>query len=437
VALVNGFALSNNQNFVVLTFASRSGDFAANNGLTQGGVTLTKNYSATALTLSTPVAAPSGFTGPQVLRSTAGDTDGDGSSDLDELRAGTNGRDPLSVLKIDALTRSGNDVQIVFSSVAGRVYTVEYSDTLAAGSWKVLVGDLLGTGESLTVFDRGAAKLERRFYRIRVSAAMGAISGFLQIELTERRTPISSPFDQPALAAGRATSVTGTSFVDENASWPAGRFVETAHGVRFRTNLGWLDLPIVSQNEKELAVSLRGANLDQFVRPGDYYEIAPLSNVAELLSGDGGVPGEVTNLALWSGRTFERIASLDASEAPTLAAAEGIMVIKKPTHLSRLWFSGQVRAGRHPSEFAVRPLDFTGTHTPLPVTLQTLRAQETPLWLSDQRLSHADRLRLWTNGRFLGYFFNGKTWQAAGSLRQTDSREIPAGSAFLIERKRK
>ena len=149
-------------------------------------------------------------------------------------------------------------------------------------------------------------------------------------------------------------------------------------------------------------------------------------------SGDN---AQVATVELWGGRSFERIAP--ARQDGGLDPAEGLILAKKSSRATNAWFAGEVRAARHPSELSIRPLDFIGTHTPLPITLEGLRAHQTPFWRANRRLSRADLLRLWMNGRFLGHYFDGNTWRSAGSSRRQDFTEIPAGSAFLIERTRK
>jgi hypothetical protein len=59
VSLINSFNPAIGDNFTILTFATRAGDFATKNGLNiGGGKQLDANYGATDLTLSTVAAPP-------------------------------------------------------------------------------------------------------------------------------------------------------------------------------------------------------------------------------------------------------------------------------------------------------------------------------------------------------------------------------------------
>ena len=67
----------------------------------------------------------------------ARDEDNDGMSNLDEYRAGTDPRDARSYLKVGRIKVTGG-VVLEFQAVAERAYTIEYSDSPAAGSWLTL-----------------------------------------------------------------------------------------------------------------------------------------------------------------------------------------------------------------------------------------------------------------------------------------------------------
>ena len=82
---------------------------------------------------------------PSTLATESTDTDGDGVGDFDELMAGTDPENPASVMTVlsaNVIRENGTSVEVRFPVVSGRIYGVEYSPDMAAGSW-VVVADLL------------------------------------------------------------------------------------------------------------------------------------------------------------------------------------------------------------------------------------------------------------------------------------------------------
>lgn len=66
------------------------------------------------------------------------DSDGDGMSNGDEYRVGTDPTNSLSLLKVDSITR-GNGVTLAFGAVSNRIYTIQFQEALDASSWTNLV----------------------------------------------------------------------------------------------------------------------------------------------------------------------------------------------------------------------------------------------------------------------------------------------------------
>jgi lysophospholipase L1-like esterase len=94
------------------------------------------------------------------------DPDGDGSTNTQEFASGTNPNSRSSLLKIDQMQASGNNMVISFPTVGGKIYRVERSDTLQSGSWTTVQNNITGTGSTMQVTDTGGAVQPKRFYRI-------------------------------------------------------------------------------------------------------------------------------------------------------------------------------------------------------------------------------------------------------------------------------
>ncbi|MCI0743849.1 MAG: lamin tail domain-containing protein [Verrucomicrobia subdivision 3 bacterium] len=91
------------------------------------------------------------------------DADGDGMTNLEEYRAGTDPRDDQSFLGL-RITRSGG-VLLRFNAVSGKSYRVEYRDSLSTGAWQVLQNVPAGATRLVEINDpAGGAS---RYYRLR------------------------------------------------------------------------------------------------------------------------------------------------------------------------------------------------------------------------------------------------------------------------------
>ena len=96
----------------------------------------------------------------------ASDSDGDGMTNAQEFRAGTNPRDPLSVLRLSPPATVGADKTLSLSNFAGRTYRIDYADLLGSPTpWRILAEQIPGSGSNITIADPGAASLPQRYYR--------------------------------------------------------------------------------------------------------------------------------------------------------------------------------------------------------------------------------------------------------------------------------
>jgi Tol biopolymer transport system component len=96
-----------------------------------------------------------------------GDADGDGLSDLNEFKAGTSPVGNSSFLR--AMTVSplnGGATTVIWNSVPGRVYRVQYKNSLNDPAWADLAGEVVAGDRTASKTDDTATGLNQRFYRI-------------------------------------------------------------------------------------------------------------------------------------------------------------------------------------------------------------------------------------------------------------------------------
>ena len=99
------------------------------------------------------------------LNDAALDKDGDGLTNAQEFRAGSDPQSGASRFHISAVTRSGSDLGLTFTSFAGKTYRIEFRDDLLTPTWTLLVGQVVATSGSTSIADPGAIAMPDRYYR--------------------------------------------------------------------------------------------------------------------------------------------------------------------------------------------------------------------------------------------------------------------------------
>lgn len=95
------------------------------------------------------------------------DPDLDGHNNTQEFLAGTDPRDPQSVLRVTRLTAAGQDLRITFRGIRGKRYRLERMDQ-PGGAWSSVLEFRAGSAQNIDLLDPGAATRPLSVYRIRL-----------------------------------------------------------------------------------------------------------------------------------------------------------------------------------------------------------------------------------------------------------------------------
>src|SRR5207244_459439 len=85
------------------------------------------------------------------------DSDGDGMTNLQEFKAGTDPKSAASVMRISSISRPNGTPAFTFQTVAGKTYRVQYKDDLTAAGWNTLIDNVFTTSPMLLQISDPAA----------------------------------------------------------------------------------------------------------------------------------------------------------------------------------------------------------------------------------------------------------------------------------------
>ncbi len=171
--------------------------------------------------------------GAQALTAT-GDADGDGVSNLDESRAGTNPFDANSYPWLQLQTVSGQSFQLNWSSQGGKRYELLATDDLAQGTWSAISTNLI-PADTLSSRLLSVTNSNYRFFRVSIADVDSDGDSILDWEEARlgfnprsSHTDRSNSTDQQRITAGLAANNTVTiSTLDPNIyeRWPDGGLI--------------------------------------------------------------------------------------------------------------------------------------------------------------------------------------------------------------------
>jgi hypothetical protein len=94
------------------------------------------------------------------------DSDGDGYTNLAEYLADTDPNDPESQLKFDAFMLEGGSTVLEFMARPNRLYSIEYTTSLAEGTWLNLTNIFVNSQNQVQSITDSNLSGESRFYRL-------------------------------------------------------------------------------------------------------------------------------------------------------------------------------------------------------------------------------------------------------------------------------
>ncbi len=107
---------------------------------------------------------------PQITLPALADSDNDGVLDAAEVLAGTDPHDRRDFFGVEQVVRVEGGIQVTYDARPGKIYQIEFSETLAPDTWEVITTESSTEAATVDFVDTDAARfeLDQGFYRVRV-----------------------------------------------------------------------------------------------------------------------------------------------------------------------------------------------------------------------------------------------------------------------------
>jgi hypothetical protein len=94
------------------------------------------------------------------------DSDGDGFTNAQEYAAGTDPQNANSQFRITSVNQDEDGFEVTFTSVPGKKYQLQRTDSLTNTLWTSVADNLTPAGGSFTAVDETTGPVGQRFYRV-------------------------------------------------------------------------------------------------------------------------------------------------------------------------------------------------------------------------------------------------------------------------------
>lgn len=387
------------------------------------------------------------------------DPDGDGVVNTLEYALGLNPNSAASATLPTGAIESGN---FVFrftrpTSTTDLTYTVQTSTNLL--NWSTASTSIeSSTANTQTLIATLVPSLTKQFVRLSVGGATTVPVGYLNVTLagSGATTTFGVPFDDPTgpasgLRAAKVEALTATTLTNSSGGWSPGVLAASAApwAVRITSGAAAGLFAEVSGNTAT-TLTLKNVNLTTAgVTAGDTFELVSLDTLGTFFGAStltGGTASATADLVKLYGSAwvsyyystslnYWRLAAGPTTDYSNLVLrpSTGLQVTRRGTSLT-LPLVGRVLGTKFRAPVANAGSTLLNLAYPMDTTLGGLAVQTRISGWRSGTTSAADQVYLYNGSAWIGYVFNGATWQTLSGGAASDSVAIAAGSALLVTR---